>query len=214
MPDRGGEIEFLRAGFGVLDPEWLHELIEYLLCDRRGVLGVRHVLQDDELIAPRRAAVSPVRTQLLRRCATALSNWSPMLWPKLSLTNLKRSRSRNSTATARRWRAARVSAWPKRSSSRTRLGNPVSASWLARCARRLHLLARADVHHDAAQPLRPALLIAHHADNVVARPRVRPRPRPGTPTHGCCFCAVAARQEAMVCSRSSDESGWPRSRAR
>ena len=45
------------------------------------------------------------------RCATATSSRSPTWWPRLSLTILKRSRSRNRTASGRSgWRAGRASA--------------------------------------------------------------------------------------------------------
>ena len=50
---------------------------------------------------PRRATVSSGRSAASSRCATAISSWSPTWWPSESLTTLKRSRSRNSTAAQR-----------------------------------------------------------------------------------------------------------------
>ena len=47
---------------------------------------------------PKRATVSPGRTRLPAAAATAHEHSSPAAWPRLSLTTLKRSRSRNSTA--------------------------------------------------------------------------------------------------------------------
>ena len=57
------------------------------------------------------------------------SNWSPMTWPRLSFTSLKRSRSRNSTAyrLSGRRLLRRSSTRLKRSRNSTRLGRPVSA---------------------------------------------------------------------------------------
>ena len=49
---------------------------------------------------------------------------SPAAWPIESLTCLKRSRSRNSTATLRLPRRARMIAWPRRSLSSVRFGKP------------------------------------------------------------------------------------------
>ena len=57
---------------------------------------------------PRRAAVSSSRRQFVSRSATAVSSRSPMAWPSESLTFLKRSRSRNSTAILPSLRCARA----------------------------------------------------------------------------------------------------------
>ncbi len=47
---------------------------------------------------PSRATVSPGRRKERKRRAMEISSRSPTAWPRLSLTFLKRSRSRNSTA--------------------------------------------------------------------------------------------------------------------
>src|SRR3546814_5244768 len=57
---------------------------------------------------------------------------SPAAWPSESLMSLKRSRSRNSTATRLFSRRARTIARDKRSDSRVRLGRLVRVSKLAR----------------------------------------------------------------------------------
>ena len=72
-------------------------------------VGCRHALQqDDELIAAEARESCSGRGSARRRprracrlpagCATVTSSSSPARWPRLSLTTLKRSRSRNSTA--------------------------------------------------------------------------------------------------------------------
>ena len=57
---------------------------------------------------------------------------SPAEWPRESLMRLKWSMSTMRTATLCWLRLARWMAWRMRSSSRTRLGRPVSWSWWAR----------------------------------------------------------------------------------
>jgi hypothetical protein len=84
--------------------------------DLDGLAALGDALDEDaELVAARRAAVSPVRRQPRRRCATLTSSSSPAAWPSVSLTALKSSRSRMQTAT--RWpsRAPRCSACSMRS---------------------------------------------------------------------------------------------------
>jgi hypothetical protein len=56
---------------------------------------------------------------------------SPAAWPRLSLTSLKPSRSRNSTATEGVCRLVRWRAWSTRSLNRARLAREVSESWKA-----------------------------------------------------------------------------------
>ena len=88
---------------------------------------------------PRRATVSPGRTAVLRAELSSTRRRSPTLWPRLSLTSLKRSTSRNTTANMPLWwpRAMapcrRASAACRRSMKRARLGRPVRASWKASC---------------------------------------------------------------------------------
>ena len=48
---------------------------------------------------PKRATISCRRSECRSRSATATISLSPAGWPRLSLMTLKRSRSRNSTAT-------------------------------------------------------------------------------------------------------------------
>ncbi len=78
---------------------------------------------------PRRATVSALRSSVPRRSLTCLSSVSPELWPSVSLTFLKLSRSRYSIATLCSPR--RAAACSKRSRARLRLGRPVSASCVA-----------------------------------------------------------------------------------
>ncbi len=80
---------------------------------------------------PRRATVSAVRSSEDRRSLTCLSSVSPELWPSVSLTFLKLSRSRYSIATLCAPRRAAAADCSKRSRARLRLGSPVSASWVA-----------------------------------------------------------------------------------
>ncbi len=77
---------------------------------------------------PNRAMVSIGRSIPRRRCASAESTLSPALWPSVSLTSLKRSTSRNSTAIVPLVRRERSSATPRRSRNSARLGRPVSGS--------------------------------------------------------------------------------------
>ena len=65
---------------------------------------------------------------LAKRLDTAVSSSSPITCPKVSLIFLKRSRSRNSSATLLPLRSALFIAIAKRSRSSKRLGNPVSGS--------------------------------------------------------------------------------------
>ena len=75
---------------------------------------------------PKRATVSVGRTQSHRRSATAISSWSPTVWPSVSLTVLKSSMSTNSTATVG---SGLASASSTRSMNSVRLASPVSESW-------------------------------------------------------------------------------------
>ena len=59
----------------------------------------------------------------MSRSATWTSTASPALWPQLSLTSLKRSRSRNiTTGNGVRFRRARAMPWRRRSTSKRRFG--------------------------------------------------------------------------------------------
>ena len=80
---------------------------------------------------PRRATVSPGRTQRHRRRANSCSRRSPTWWPSVSLTSLKRSRSSSRRPVGRPSRSVARTASSSRSCSRTRLARPVSASWVA-----------------------------------------------------------------------------------
>ncbi len=82
---------------------------------------------------PRRAAVSPARTESWSLRAASTSSSSPAWWPMVSLTALKPSRSMKSTAVL--WSPARrpVRAWRTRRVNRARLGRSVSGSCSALC---------------------------------------------------------------------------------
>ncbi len=73
---------------------------------------------------PNRATMSSGPMVALRRSATATRRRSPAEWPRLSLTTLKRSRSRNNTAT-RSWRnSARASSLPSALDEVQAVGKP------------------------------------------------------------------------------------------
>ena len=136
---------------------------------------------------PRRATRSIWRVTACSRCATCCSSRSPAWCPRESLTSLKRSRSRYSTAKECAPRCEAANAWRKRSVKVMRLATPVSASVRASCAMRcLVLLAaqgagqrRADAlenRHLLAAPggptglslkadLSPVPLLEHHRDH-------------------------------------------------
>ena len=82
----------------------------------------------------RRAAprCRPVPAARRMRSATVLSSWSPTAWPSASLTDLKSSRSTNSTTTGSASGRVTRSAWSMRSRNSARLASPVSSSWNAR----------------------------------------------------------------------------------
>ena len=78
---------------------------------------------------PMRKMRSASRTALRMRSAATRSNRSPASCPRLSFTRLKRSRSRNRSASGQPARLARRIASSRCSVKLARLGNPVSASW-------------------------------------------------------------------------------------
>ncbi len=80
---------------------------------------------------PCRPGRSPGRTVRRSRSARAISRASPTSCPRLSLTVLNRSRSMNSRARCWPVRAALTCAARSSSSTRARLGRPVSMSWWA-----------------------------------------------------------------------------------
>ena len=123
---------------------------------------------------PRRATVSPGRRADSSRRATAISSRSPTWWPSESLTSLKRSRSRNSTAAQvagwRRW--PRRIAWSRRSRNSTRLGSPVRSSCSASCWRRCSAWRRSvtSVWEPTTRVARP--VVVAHRDAAGEHPAV------------------------------------------
>ena len=87
--------------------------------------------------------VSPGRRTRCSRRATSTSSSSPTSWPRVSLTLLKPSRSRNKSASEVGRRRERATATLRRSSISSRLGRPVSGSWSAWRARRVSVCLRA-----------------------------------------------------------------------
>ena len=85
---------------------------------------------------PKRATVSSARSVDITSAAASRRTRSPPAWPKRSLTALKPSKSRKSTASGACSRCWRRSAWSSRSKNSARLGRPVSESWSASCSRR------------------------------------------------------------------------------
>src|SRR6185437_13536850 len=83
---------------------------------------------------PRRAAVSVGRMQSSSRRPTSCSTLSPAACPRLSLTVLKSSMSRNRTATDWPLRCWAPRACSTRLRNSARLGRPVSVSWNAWCS--------------------------------------------------------------------------------
>ena len=75
--------------------------------------------------------MSAVRMQPSSDSATARSSSSPVACPRLSLTVLKLSRSKNMTAIGLRVRSMRATAWFRRSAKSALLASPVSESWNA-----------------------------------------------------------------------------------
>ena len=83
---------------------------------------------------PKRASKFSASTHPASRRATSTRRQSPRTWPMVSLTRLKPSRSRNSTATRSVRPAGRARDWRSRSSKRARFGRWVSGSCTAWCA--------------------------------------------------------------------------------
>jgi hypothetical protein len=77
---------------------------------------------------PIRATRSEVRVPARSRSAIVWSTLSPAAWPSPSLTALKPSRSRNTSALRVRWRPARESVRSSVSRKNERLGSPVRLS--------------------------------------------------------------------------------------
>ncbi len=88
------------------------------------------------LSSPVRATESMQRRQPPSFLATCCKRRSPASCPRLSLTTLKRSRSRNISAKGRPLLCARCIARSSRLRNRARLGNPVRLSKLASCTSR------------------------------------------------------------------------------
>ena len=80
---------------------------------------------------PNRATRSLSRMQARTRRAISRSNWSPVGWPRVSLMDLKLSRSRKKTAKPLLLRCALATACCKVTLKEARLGSPVSESCVA-----------------------------------------------------------------------------------
>ena len=138
---------------------------------------------------PSRATVSEGRMSFSSRRAIATSRRSPTEWPRLSLTVLKRSRSRNSTAKVPLWpRCSAESAIPRRSRKRLRLARAVSPSWKASWTSCSSARLRAEM-----SLIEPAIRITRPRPSRTSAPRVA--------THS----AEPSRQR-MRCSRATWES--------
>ena len=118
---------------------------------------------------PRRATESPSRTQPSRRSATVFSSSSPAAWPKRSFTDLKPSRSRNSTAICRSCRRDRATACSTRSRKSVRFGSPVSESCRASRPISATIVNRAS----ACSPTVASASRACRSASTVARARLR-----------------------------------------
>ena len=94
-PDAGPYLDL-----AILDHDGLAERGDDPVGDLARFLDARPVssIRTANSSPPKRAAVSPPRRQSVRRLATATRRLSPAAWPRLSLTSLKSSRSRKSTA--------------------------------------------------------------------------------------------------------------------
>ncbi len=127
------------------------------------VAGVSSVRIRQNSSPPKRATTSDARTTDLMRRATSISSWSPLAWPRLSLTSLKWSRSSSSKAMPSPLRCACLLACCQRSSRMRRFGRPVSASKLACSQIKASLCLRA-----------PTSCIALTSRQASSRPSLRP----------------------------------------
>ena len=153
---------------------------------------------------PSRATVSPGRSAPATRPASAISRLSPTAWLRLSLTSLKRSMSRNSTAQpAPGSRSERCRIWLTRSMNSVRLGSPVSVSCRASCWRRSCAIRRS-VTSDS----EPAIRVGRPSTSRIARPRViTQRQVPSAWRIRCsdCRCGVRPSRWASIAPRRRSE---------
>ena len=109
--DAGGAVVFVRGKLVRLVERSENFLADgFRLCRRFKGCSLRSSSITTNSSPPRRATVSPSRTQDSRRCATCCSSKSPMSWPRVSLRVLKLSRSMNSSAPSRPLRALEANA--------------------------------------------------------------------------------------------------------
>ena len=128
---RGGERDAdarLQAGLAAGQVERALHRLQQRPGHRLGPHLVGGLEQDGELV-PAQPAGGVALRMALDAAATRRSTSSPTAWPRWSLTILKSSRSRNSTAP--RSRRVRAIADSTRSRRSARLGRPVSGSWKA-----------------------------------------------------------------------------------
>ena len=157
---------------------------------------------------PRRASRSVSRSAADSARVTCFSSSSPMRWPSVSLTFLKRSRSMNSTPTRRPERRACAIACASRSCSSRRLGRPVRASRVAMYCSRSSAWIRALTSwtKDRIDTMRPASSSRHewyHSHQIVSPSirwlRVRPVARGSSPpTSLASIAAVASRSDSWI----------------
>ncbi len=159
---------------------------------------------------PRRASRSVSRSAPDSAAVTRFSSSSPIRWPSVSFTFLKRSRSMNSTPTRRPLRFAFAIACVRRSCSSSRLGRPVSASRVARYCSRSSAWIRDDTSctNDRIETICPASSSSaewYHSHQMVSPSRrwlrVRPVARGSSP------CMRRATRPAKLSRSSSCTSG-------
>ena len=75
--------------YGSLSAFWIRNAIAFACCG--SLIAFSRIANSSP---PRRASASPCRRHDSSRRDTAVSSSSPTMWPRLSLTTLKRSRSR------------------------------------------------------------------------------------------------------------------------
>ena len=166
---------------------------------------------------PSRARRSVSRSAAVSAALTLFSSSSPIRWPSVSLTFLKRSRSMNSTPTRRPLRFACAIACARRSCSSRRLGRPVSASRVAMCCRRSSAWIRSDTSctKDRIETMFPRSSSRqewYHSHQIVCPPfllfRVRPVVRGSSPLISRLSSSATAPRSSS-CSSGLPSIGMP-----
>ena len=165
---------------------------------------------------PSRASSAAPRVAVRSRSAMCCSTRSPKLWPRVSLIDLKLSRSTNSSA-RRCSLPARVSAPVRCADSVRRLGSWVSGSWCARwCSWRVRSAtwrsssawwARSSA---SACSMRSAMVLKESASSAISREPPRGARALRSPAARRRVAAVRRRTGTLMLSVSSSETSSSR----